>query len=224
MQRKYFVVAMLSVGLGLAGCGQPLVGIDNSAAQNPPAVPSATPGLQPPAASAGSSPVGEVVPDISQPPVTTLPDASAAASDTVVAPSLEPVSSAPPAPAVSPTVDPAFADVQLPGLTERWRYIQVERQVLPQQRWYTTSGPEVLSWYDPVFGQFIQLGEINGDFLVQATFRLRGQQAEALEVPYQLNQSYGIQLPDAVLARMRNAGVEEWTETFVYLKSDIRPK
>ena len=83
-------------------------------------------------------------------------------------------------------------------------------------RTYTTSTSQTLWWYDPRFGQNVRLGEISNDFPVQATFRFRGQEVRAFEVPYEVNKSFGFTLPDAILNRMRAAGVGDWAETFVY--------
>ena len=140
-----------------------------------------------------------------------------------VAPSAEAVPTPEP-PAEAPTADPAFAGVQLPPAAERWRYMQMDREVFEPIRTFATSGPETLWWYDPVFGQMVALGEINGEFPVQAAFRLRGQEAGALEVPYQINTSFGLRIPDALQARMRNAGAGDWIETFVYAKSDVQQR
>ncbi|HEX6290890.1 MAG TPA: hypothetical protein VFZ66_17025 [Herpetosiphonaceae bacterium] len=136
-----------------------------------------------------------------------------------------PESSPPPSePLPSPTVNPEFTSVQFPGAAERWRYVQVNRAPLEGVQTYTTPSKQLLWWYDPVFGQPVKLGEIQGDFPVQATFRFRGQEVEAVEVPYQVNQSFGITLPAAVVERIKRAGGGEWIEAFVYKTDDIRPR
>lgn len=224
MQRRNLVVALLGVALGLAGCGQALY--DPNSALNQPTFPTATPEGQGVPSAAAPSFAGGSSSEAIQPSAAGSEEASLPpSSDAPPIASAEPVPAESSAPAPAPTVDPAFADASLPGVADRWRYIQINREVFGDGvRTYTTTGREQLWWYDPLFGQFIQLGEISGDFPVQATFRLRGQEAQALEVPYQVNQSFGIKLPEAVLTRMRNAGVGEWAETFVYLGSDITQK
>lgn len=244
MQRGHNIAgALLGACLLLAGCGQPLVGIptENSAAQT---VGSATPGIpndvvpQDAAPTAGpSAPVDvAVVPEASgaaaenggPPPVENIAppaeNTGAPPADTTgAAPAAE---SAPPAaPTPEPTINPAFGDVRLPGAEERWRYVQQDRTPLETIQTYTTPSREILWWYDPLLGRTIKLGEIQGDFPVQATFRFRGQEVDALEVPYQINSTFGISLPSATVDAIRKAGYEgEWIEAFVYKTEDIRPK
>lgn len=213
--RRRIVVHCIVAGLLLIACGRPL--------QDPGAAP-----LQSDAAVAAS-----IAPDtsagvIGQPSVAVpAPEASAPVGQAVPSAAGEAVPP-PPEPAVetapTPTMDPVFAAVQLPPAVERWRYMQMDREVFDPLRTYATSGPETLWWYDPLYGQIIALGEINGAFPVQATFRLRGQEAGALEVPYQINTSFGLRLPDAIQQRMRNAGAGEWIETFVFAKSDVQAR
>jgi hypothetical protein len=102
--------------------------------------------------------------------------------------------------------------------------VQVNRAPLESVQTYTTPSKQLLWWYDPLFGQPVKLGEIQGDFPVQATFRFRGQEVEALEIPYQVNQSFGLTLPSAIVERIRRAGGSEWIEAFVYKTDDIRPR
>ena len=61
--------------------------------------------------------------------------------------------------------------MQFPSATDRWRYVQINRTVLADVPTYTTPSKQLLWWYDPAFGQSVKLGEIQGDFLVQATFQ-----------------------------------------------------
>lgn len=216
MQRKHIVAIVLLCALfGLVGCGQALqLPAPNSAAQS---LPTATRGVPttndpPPAETVAAEPGNNAA----EPAVTTPADNND--PQTVVSP--------PPAveTAPTPTVDPVFADAQLPSLQERWRYVQVERVPLDGIQTYTSTSQRLLWWYDPVFGQPIVLGQIQGDFPVQATFRFRGQEANALEVPYQVNQSFGITLPPAIVERIKNAGYGDWIEAFVYKTDDIQPR
>jgi hypothetical protein len=72
-----------------------------------------------------------------------------------------------------------------------------------------------------LYGQLVPIGEIRGEFVAQASFRIKGQWIGALEIPYQVNQAYGIVVPDPILQRMRNAGKGEWAEVFVYQTGDV---
>lgn len=107
---------------------------------------------------------------------------------------------------------------------ERWRARQIERRPFEAPRPYFTTGSE-LWWYDPINQQSVILGRITGNFLGQAEFVLRGQGVAALEVPYQVNQSYGLTaLSPAVIERIRAAGYTDWIETYVFLTPDVTPR
>jgi hypothetical protein len=225
-RRNVVIVAMLG-GSILSGCGQPLQ-LQNSVAQN---IPTATTGIDQPApdASIAVSPPPPFEEGSAPAPAESVPPAPAesAAPPPVTDPGV--VVESPPAeqvvPEATPTVNPAFQGVQLPGTEERWRYVQVDRTVLDGMQTYNSPARTILWWYNPVFGREVKLGEIQGDFPVQATFRFRGQEVDALEVPYQINQSFGITLPPAIVDQIRAAGYEgEWIEAFVYQTSDIQPR
>jgi hypothetical protein len=193
--------------------------------------PTATPDV--PVAEASNNPALGLTAEAASPPpvfaspadntqVSPAPETSAA-PEGVAPESPAPENPAPPSePLPSPTVNPEFTQVQFPNAADRWRYVQVNRIVLADVPTYTTPSKQLLWWYDPVFGQPVKLGEIQGDFQVQATFRFRGQEVEALEVPYHVNQSFGITLPSAIVERIRRAGGGEWVEAFVYKTDDIR--
>ncbi len=236
VQRGHTLVgALVGAGLLLSSCGQPLVGLPagNSAAQT---VGSATPGV--PNAAASTAAFGTTGDQSTAPTaIVAVPETSAAPVDGAIAPatSAAPVAgadAAPPAenpapavPAPEPTVNPAFNNVTLPGAEERWRYVQLDRVPLPAVQTYTTPSRQILWWYDPELGRTVRLGEVQGDFPVQATFRFRGQEVDALEVPYQINQSLGITLPAATIEQIRRAGFTgDWIEAFIYKTEDIRPK
>ncbi len=134
---------------------------------------------------------------------------------------------APPPPAAAPTVNPALANVQLPtaaDLQERWRQMQVERTPFEAPRQYVSPSYQIVWWFDPLLGQMVQLGQLRGEFTVQAPFRIRGSWIPALEIPYHVNQEYGFTVPEPILQRMQAAGVGEWAEVFVYQTQDIQPK
>jgi hypothetical protein len=210
-------VILLGASLIISGCAQPLVGVDG--------VPTATPGTEaaegvsPPPMFEQQSPLPDPV-DVAptpQPEEGTPPEVVESPPPVVEQPAPPPVE-----PTVEPTVDPAFSGISLPPVEERWRYVQVDRQVFEPIQTWTTPGRQILWWYDPLHGRTVKLGEIQGDFLVQAVFRFRGQQVEALEVPYHINQSYNVAVPPAILEQIRNAGYEgDWIETFVYRTEDI---
>lgn len=89
---------------------------------------------------------------------------------------------------------------------------------------YRASGSTELWWFDPLVQQPVILGTISGEFLAQAQFRLRGQGAEALEVPYRINADYGLTaISPAYVERMRRAGYSESVEAYVLLTSEISP-
>ncbi len=236
-RRSHIAGALLGACLLLVGCGQPLVGLptENSAAQG---VGTATPGVpnevvqaSAPDPSAGAGIDTGTVPEASGAPVgnTGAPPVentgAAPAVDNNVGAAPPAGNPAPAAPAPEPTVNPTFSDVRLPGSEERWRYVQQDRTPLESVQTYTTPSREILWWYDPLLGRTIKLGEIQGDFPVQATFRFRGQEVDALEVPYQINSSFGITLPAATVDAIRKAGYSgDWIEAFVYKTEDIRPK
>ncbi len=131
------------------------------------------------------------------------------------------------APQASPTVNPVLANVQLPApadLQARWRQLQVDRTPLEPHRTYVSPAYSIVWWFDPIFGQLVPIGQLRGEFSVQAMFRLRGQWIGALELPYHLNQQYGFAVPEAIVKRMKDAGVGEWVEVFVYQTQDIQLK
>jgi hypothetical protein len=104
---------------------------------------------------------------------------------------------------------------------QRWRAQQINRVLFDPMRAYTTASSE-LWWYDPINQQHVILGTFRGSFVAQARFTLRGQGVEALEVPYQVNQSYGLTALSAVLVeRIRAAGNDEWIETYVFVTPNV---
>jgi hypothetical protein len=137
--------------------------------------------------------------------------------------------SAPAQAAAEPTAAATAAVIMAPTLErltneERWRREQVNRQPFPALRTYTTSGSE-LWWFDPINQQHVILGHFAGDFQVQATFTLRGQGVAALEVPYHVNQGYGLtSLSPALLDRIRAAGYGEWIETYVFEGPNVQSR
>jgi hypothetical protein len=219
VRRKQFsFCGALALGLSLSACGQALPIAEN----RPLALPTATRGIEAKAAATTAPAAGTA-----QPPVqsgTTAPQAPPEQAAASAAPQA-PASTAVPQP--SPTVNPVLANVQLPApsdLQARWRQLQVDRTPLEPHRTYVSPAYSIVWWFDPIFEQIVPIGQLRGEFSVQATFRIRGQWIGALELPYHLNQQYGFTVPDAIVKRMKDAGVGEWVEVFVYQTQDIQPK
>ncbi|ACL25946.1 hypothetical protein [Chloroflexus aggregans] len=130
----------------------------------------------------------------------------------------------PPTPTLLPIPTLTLPTLPLLSNEERWRLQQLDRQVFPELRLYTTKRSE-LYWYDPVNEQEVLIGVINGEFMAQARFTFRKDNRLALEVPYHLNQSYGLSaLSPALVERIHAAGYSDWIETFVYITPDIQPQ
>ena len=219
---------MLVLGLTLTGCGTALQGIESPAGNNP---------LMQQTSNTAASvvPKGEdAAPDVGVAidPVPTVGVDGGVGAPAEAAPTQAPVAEQPaeqpPAdPAVAPTVNPAFGSVQLPSASDlegRWRDMQVDRTPFDAPRTFVSSGSEIVWWFDPLFGQLVPIGEIRGEFVAQAGFRIKGQWIGALEIPYQVNQAYGIVVPEPIMQRMQNAGKGEWAEVFVYQTGDITQK
>ena len=69
------------------------------------------------------------------------------------------------------------------------------------------------------------IGTISGEVPVQAEFLLRGAQQAALEVPYRINNDFGLTaISEAVRGRMEAAGYSQSVEAYVLLIADIHPK
>lgn len=195
----------------LTGCMEALQSTPGGAVSRPAALPSPTRLVATEApATGGISPTvpGSYAPD----PAT-------------VAPTMAPTSP-PTTTSAAVTVVPQLPTLALPTPTsatneERWRAQQIGRTPFEAPRPYYTTGSE-LWWYDPINQQSVILGRITGDFQGQAEFTLRGQGVAALEVPYQVNVSYGLSaLSPVLLERIRVAGYTEWIETYVFLTPDV---
>ena len=217
------MMAMLC--LLLASCATPLQTGEQrrplgSAAGGARGLPTSTPGIEP-TRGAGLFPQATGVSSVE---TAIVAEATAVAEVPAEAAQATPL---PAGPTVAPTVNPQLANVQLPAaadLQARWRAMQVEREAFSPPRPYTSPGYQVVWWFDPVFGSTVPIGQIRGEFPVQATFRIRGMWIGALEIPYHVNQQFGFAVPEPILQRMRNAGVGEWAEVFVYQTQDIQPK
>jgi hypothetical protein len=218
--KRLIAALMLAAGAALAGCANAL----------PSEATSGNPLLTTTPVDGGLEPRGvETAPDTGevQPATTASAEApvEAPATGVEVAPTeAAPAEAPPPEPVGEPTVNPAFGSVQLPSAADlegRWRDMQVDRAPFEAPRTFVSSGSEIVWWFDPLYGQLVPIGEIRGEFVAQASFRIKGQWIGALEIPYQVNQAYGIVVPDPILQRMRNAGKGEWAEVFVYQTGDV---
>lgn len=140
--------------------------------------------------------------------------------------SMVPPTAIAPVTAISPTPHVVIALPTVPTRTsqELWRSQQHDRVVFDTLRPYRTLG-SVLWWYDPINQHHVGLGSFSGPFVAQAQFRLElnGQMVDALEVPYQVDQSYGVQaLSPALLDRIHAAGYDEWIDTYVILTAEVQ--
>jgi len=198
---------MLLIALVLAGCGQPLqTGTPSQAQEQPTGLPSNTalPGI--PANSVPSAvPSVQITPELTatlqlEPPV-----------------------------GVEATATPAVIVVPLTQMPEtneqRWRAQQQDRKVFDSPRLYIARKPATLWWYDTLTSQSVQIGSINGEFPAQAEFILRNAQQPALEVPYRINNDFGLTaISEAVRERMKAAGYSQSVEAYVLRTDDIQPK
>lgn len=155
---------------------------------------------------------------------TPLPSVTMTATAAIIVATPQPATVAPPTPTIAPA--PTLVLPTLPVLSneERWRAQQLDRQIFSELRLYTTKRSE-LYWYDPINQQSVLIGIINGEFMAQAAFTFRENNQPALEVPYQINRSYGLSaLSPTLIERIRTAGYSDWIETFVFLTPDVQAK
>lgn len=154
-------------------------------------------------------------------PPTLPPNLTATAGMPVPTPT--PTLTALPSPTATPEVVIVLPTPPTLNPQDRWREQQYNRVAFETLKPYQTTGSN-LWWYDPINQQHVSLGSFSGDFLVQATFTLtlNSEPVEALEVPYQVNQSYGLQtLSPALLDRIKAAGYGEWIDTYVIHTSAV---
>lgn len=104
---------------------------------------------------------------------------------------------------------------------QRWRAQQIQREEFEQPQSYIATAPVSLMWFDPLTGQSLEIGRLLGEFTVQAQFRYRPNEVPAFEVPYTINQNFGLTaISPAVVERMASAGYTETVEAYV-LQSDV---
>jgi hypothetical protein len=216
---------MLLIMLVLAGCGQPLqIGPPTQVQVRPTRLPS---GTALPSITANSVP--SVAPSAqSTAELDATPFATAALEPTVESvPTITVVAAAtPPRPVVATPAVIVVPLTQIPATNEqRWRAQQQDRSVNDPPRLYVAQSSVTLWWYDPLIGQSVPIGTIRGEFPVQAEFILRGAQQAALEVPYRINNDFGLTaISEAVRERMEAAGYSQSVEAYILRTADIHPK
>lgn len=105
---------------------------------------------------------------------------------------------------------------------QRWRAQEVNREVFAEPRTYRANQPVPLFWFDPANEQIVEIGTIIGAFPAQAQFTLRGTNQPALEVPYRINNDFGLtSISEALRARMRAANSGEAVETYVIVSEAV---
>jgi hypothetical protein len=71
----------------------------------------------------------------------------------------------------------------------------------------------------------LPIGTVSGEFPAQAEFILRGAQQAAFEVPYRINNDFGLTaISDAVRERMKAAGYTQSVEAYILRTADMHPK
>jgi len=201
--------------LVLAGCGQPLqTGTPSQAQTLPTRLPS---NILLPSVTANN------VPSAAPSVPTTLEITATLQIDPTV--SVEATSASPIVAAPMPAVI-IVPLTQIPETNEqRWRAQQLDRKINEPPRLYSVRTAAILWWYDPLTSQSVPIGTIRGDFPVQAEFVLRDTQQAALEVPYRINNDFGLTaISDSVRERMQAAGYSQSVEAYILRTDDIQPK
>ncbi len=214
MRHRYCWILLAGVVVALSGC---LSTLPTNVEVNGP-----LPATLPPLAQTLRATIAPTGTTLAQPPSTPVITATATVDIIVATP--QPATISPPTPTLAPA--PTLILPTLPVLSheERWRLQQLDRQVFPEPRIYTTKRSD-LYWYDPINQQSVLVGTISGEFMAQATFTWRETGQPALEVPYQINRSYGLSaLSPALINRFHAAGFSDWIETFVLFTPAVQPK
>jgi len=216
---------LLLIVLLLASCGQPMqIGTPSQTQVRPPQLPNsaAQPSVTAINMPSAASPA-QITPESES---TSTADASAeptAASE----PSAEAIIT--PTASITATQIPNVIVVprtQLPATNEeRWRAQEQERKINEPPQIYVAKSPVTLWWFDPLTSQSVPIGTLSGEFPVQAEFVLRSTQQAALEVPYRINNDFGLTaISDAVRERMKAAGYSQSVEAYILRTADTLPK
>jgi hypothetical protein len=212
---------LLLIVLMLAGCGQPMqIGTPSQTQVRPTQLPNDA--ALPPVIATGvpsTAPSAQTIPEQVATPFATA----------LIEPTVAVEVEATPAVSITATLTPAVIVVPLTQIPEtneqRWRMQQQDRKVNDPPRIYVARNANTLWWYDPLTSQSVQIGTISGEFPVQAEFILRGTQQTALEVPYRINNDFGLTaISEAVRERMKAAGYSQSVEAYVLQAADIQPK
>jgi len=207
--------------LMLAGCGQPMqIGAPSPILVQPTRLPTdaALPSL--PATSVPSIvSATQATVEVEATPFATAVITPTVTVEVTATPTLQPAATATPAVIVVPLTQKPETNEQ------RWRAQEQDRKVNDPPRIYIAPNAVTLWWYDPLISQPVQIGTISGEFPVQAEFILRGAQQAALEVPYRINNDFGLTaISEAVRGRMIAAGYSQSVEAYVLRTADIHPK
>ncbi|KAB8142551.1 hypothetical protein F8S13_13400 [Chloroflexia bacterium SDU3-3] len=130
-----------------------------------------------------------------------------------------------PPPALTPEVWIAIPTSLPRSNSARWLDQQADRTTFDQPKPYVASTPVMLFWYDPITGQQLEIGYLIGDFMATAQFGLASRPGVvALEVPYHIDQDYGLTaISPVVKERMRAAGSEDLIQGYVILDAAVAP-
>ena len=106
-----------------------------------------------------------------------------------------------------------------------WRAQQLDRRTFDPPQAYVARPSATLLWYDPRTGQSLEIGTLLGEFPASAEFRLRGSDQLAIEVPYRINNDFGLTaISDAIVRRMNEAGYSERVDAYVLLSEAVQPR
>jgi hypothetical protein len=215
---------MLLIVLVLAGCGQPMqIGTPSEAQSRPTQLSVDTTQPNVTAISMPSvAPPTQIIPEPDTTPSlnTSQPSAGVGPTTEVTATTAGPISA---------TQTPAVIVVPLTQAPEtneqRWRAQEQDRKVNEPPRIYIAKNPVTLWWYDPLTSQSVPIGTLSGEFPAQAEFTLRSVQQAALEVPYRINNDFGLTaISEAIRERMKAAGYSQSVEAYILRTADIQPK
>jgi hypothetical protein len=101
----------------------------------------------------------------------------------------------------------------------------MNRRTFDPPRAYVARPSAMLLWYDPRTGQSLEIGTLLGEFPASAEFTLRSSNQSAIEVPYRINNDFGLTaISDAIVRRMSEAGYVDQVEAYVLLSDTVQPK
>jgi hypothetical protein len=146
---------------------------------------------------------------------TTVP--AAASATTAATPTPAPIPT--PSVVIRPPTPPQQTSEQI------WRDQQIDWRPFDPPQAYIARPSTTLLWYDPRTRQALEIGTLIGEFQASGEFTLRGSDRQALEVPYRINNDFGLTaISDAIVQRMNEAGYTEQVEAYVFLSETVQPK